>query len=156
MKYRPHAIRHGGGFMFDTLPTQIGAGLTVLVVAFAFLKGDEPERIAAGGYVLAWFASLLIQGDGSVQGTQWGLMGIDVIMLAVYTALAWKSRRAWPVWASALQSLVVMSHVLTLIDIRPPVSAFYAVINLASTGILLVIAIGTFWAWQERRAAGLE
>lgn len=142
--------------MFDTLPTQIGAGLTALVVAFAFLKGDEPERIAAGGYVLAWFASLLIQGDGSVEGTQWGLMGIDTIMLAVYAALAWKSSRAWPVWASALQSLVVMSHVLTLVDIRPPASAFYAVINLASTGILLAIAIGTFWAWQERRAAGLE
>jgi ABC-type transport system involved in cytochrome c biogenesis permease subunit len=49
-----------------------------------------------------------------------------------------------------------MSHVLTLVDIRPPVSAFYAVINLASTGILLSIAVGTFWAWQERRAAGLE
>jgi hypothetical protein len=142
--------------MFDTLPTQIGAGLTVLVVAFAFLKGDEPERIAAGGYVLSWFASLLIQGDGAVGGTNWGLMAIDSIMLAVFAGLAWKSQRAWPVWASALQSLTVMSHILTLVDIRPPVSAFYAVINLASTGILLVIAIGTFWAWQERRAAGLE
>ncbi len=142
--------------MFDTLPTQIGAGLTVLVVAFAFLKGDEPERIAAGGYVLSWFASLLIQGDGAVGGTNWGLMAIDTIMLAVFAALAWKSQRAWPVWAAALQSLTVMSHILTLVDIRPPVSAFYAVINLASTGILLVIAIGTFWAWQERRAAGLE
>jgi hypothetical protein len=140
--------------MFDTLPTQIGAGLTVLVVAFAFLKGDEPERIAAGGYVLSWFASLLIQGDGAVGGTNWGLMAIDSIMLAVFAGLAWKSQRAWPVWASALQSLTVMSHILTLVDIRPPVSAFYAVINLASTGILLVIAIGTFWAWQERRAAG--
>lgn len=156
MIYRPHATRHGGGFMFDTLPTQIGAGLTVLVVAFAFLKGDEPERIAAGGYVLSWFASLLIQGDGAVGGTNWGLMAIDSIMLAVFAALAWKSQRAWPVWAAALQSLTVMSHILTLVDIRPPVSAFYAVINLASTGILLVIAIGTFWAWQERRAAGLE
>jgi len=142
--------------MFDTLPTQIGAGLTVLVVAFAFLKGDEPERIAAGGYVLSWFASLLIQGDGAVGGTNWGLMAIDAIMLAVFVALAWKSQRAWPIWAAALQSLTVMSHILTLVDIRPPVSAFYAVINLASTGILLVIAIGTFWAWQERRAAGLE
>jgi hypothetical protein len=142
--------------MFDTLPTQIGAGLTVLVVAFAFLKGDEPERIAAGGYVLSWFASLLIQGDGAVGGTNWGLMAIDSVMLAVFAALAWKSQRAWPVWAAALQSLTVMSHILTLVDIRPPVSAFYAVINLASTGILLVIAIGTFWAWQERRAAGLE
>ena len=35
-------------------------------------------------------------------------------------------------------------------------AAFVAVVNLASTGILLVIAIGTFWAWQDRRAAGLE
>lgn len=142
--------------MFDTLSTQIGAGLTLLVVAFAFLKGDDPERIAAGGYVLSWFASLLIQGDGSVTGTQWGLMAIDAIMLAVFIALAWKSDRAWPVWTAALQSLTVMSHVLTLVDIRPPVSAFYAVINLASTGILFTIAVGTFWAWQERRAAGLE
>ncbi|WP_298096954.1 hypothetical protein [Brevundimonas sp.] len=142
--------------MFDTLSTQIGAGLTLLVVAFAFLKGDDPERIAAGGYVLSWFASLLIQGDGSVTGTQWGLMALDAIMLAVFIALAWKSDRAWPVWTAALQSLTVMSHVLTLVDIRPPVSAFYAVINLASTGILFTIAVGTFWAWQERRAAGLE
>ena len=138
--------------MFDTLPTQIGAGLTVLVVAFAFLKGDEPERIAGGAYVLAWFASLLVQGDGSTPGTQWGLMG----MLGVWVALAWKSRRSWPVWAAALQSLVVMSHILTLVDIRPPMSAFVAVVNLASVGILLAIAVGTFWAWQERRAAGLE
>lgn len=142
--------------MFDTLSTQIGAVLTVLVVAFAFLKGDEPERIAAGAYVLGWFASLLILGDGTSPGTQWGLMAIDTIMLGVLVALAWKARRTWPVWAGALQSLIVMSHILTLVDIRPPASAFYAVMNMASTGILVVIAIGTFWAWQERRAAGFE
>jgi len=142
--------------MFDTLPTQIAAGLTVLVVGFAFLKGDEPERVAAGAYVIGWFASLLIQGDGAIPGTQWGLMAIDTIMLGVLAALVWKTNRTWPVWASALQSLVVMSHILTLVDIRPPISAFYAAINLASIGLLLVIAIGTFWAWQERRAAGLE
>lgn len=142
--------------MFDTLPTQIGAVLTVAVVAFAFLKGGEPERIAGGAHVLAWFATLLIQGDGAADGTQWGMMGIDIVMLGVYAGLAWKANRTWPVWASALQSLVVMSHLLTLVDIRPPIMAFWAVINLASYGILLVIAIGTFWAWQERRAAGLE
>ena len=142
--------------MFDTLWTQIGAVLTVAVVGFAFLKGDEPERVASGAYVLGWFSSLLIQGDSAVSGTQWGLMAIDAVMLAVFVGLVWKAKRAWPTWIAALQSLVVMSHVLTLVDIRPPISAFYAVINLASTGILLVIAIGTFWAWQERRAAGLE
>ena len=144
--------------MFDTLPAQIGAALAATVVAFAFLKGDEPERIAGGAYILSLFASLLIQGDGdgSAGGPQWGLMAIDIVMLAVYAGLSWKSRRAWPVWATALQSLIVMSHVLTLVDIRPPASAFIATINLSSAGILLSIAVGTFWAWQERRAAGLE
>ncbi len=73
MQYRPHAVRYGGDFMFDTLSAQIGAGLTVIVVAFAFLKGGEPERIASGSYVLGWFASLLIQEDRASGGTQWGL-----------------------------------------------------------------------------------
>jgi hypothetical protein len=156
MHYRPRALWHGGVFMFDTLPAQIGAGLMVLVAGFAFLKGDEPERIAAGAYVLGWFAALLVHLESVGQRTLWGMMALDVVMLAVFAGLTWKSRRGWPVWATALQSLVVMSHLLTLVDIRPPSSAFIAVINLSSYGILLVIAIGTFWAWQERRAAGLE
>lgn len=142
--------------MFDTPASQIGAAFTVSVVVFAFLKGDEPERIGAATYALAYLASLLVQEDGAIYGTQWGLMGIDIVMLAVYSGLAWKSRRSWPVWASALQSLTVMSHVLTFVDVRPSMAAYVTVINLASYGILLSIAIGTFWAWQERRAAGLE
>lgn len=142
--------------MFDTLPAQIGAAITVAVIAFAFLKGDEPERIGAGAYVLAWFASLLVQGDGATRDAQWGLMGIDIIMLAVYAGLAWKIDRAWPVWAAGLQSLIVMSHLLAYVDIRPPLLAFYAVINLASYGILVAIALGVLRAWRDRRAAGLE
>ena len=142
--------------MFDTLASQIGFAIAVLVVAFAFLKGDEPERVGAGAYMLALFASVLIQEKGALTGTQWGLMSIDFVMLAVYGGLAWKSRRSWPVWVCALQAVIVTSHLLTLVDIRPPLAAFYAVINLASYGVLLSLAVGTFWAWQERRAAGLE
>jgi hypothetical protein len=142
--------------MFDTLASQIGAAFAVAVVAFAFLKGDEPERIGAGAYMLALFASQLIQDSVQLAGTNWGLMAIDVVMLAVYAGLSWRSRRAWPVWVCALQSLIIMSHVMTLVDLRPTFAAFYTVINLASYGVLLALAIGTFWAWQERRAAGLE
>lgn len=142
--------------MFDTLLSQIGFAAVVLVCGYAFLKGDEPERIGAGAYLLGLFASVLTQDKAALSGPQWGLMAIDGIMLAVYAGLAWKSRRAWPVWASALQGLVVMIHLLTLIDVRPPLAAFYAVINLASYGVLLALAIGTFRAGRERRAAGLE
>lgn len=142
--------------MFDTLSSQIGAGLAVVVVAFAFIKGDEPERLGAATYVIALFSSLLIQDSSSLSGTQWGLMAIDIVMFAVYAGLAWKTERSWPVWVCAMQSLIVMSHVLTMVDMRPSSYAFFAVINLASYGVMVAIAVGTFWAWQDRRAAGLE
>jgi hypothetical protein len=142
--------------MFDTLLSQIGFGVVVLVGGLAFLKGDEPERIGAGAYLLAVFVSVLVQDKAALSGPQWGLIAIDTIMMAVYAALAWKSRRAWPVWACALQGLIVMIHLLTLIDLRPSLAAFYAVINLASYGVLLSLAIGTLRAWRDRRLAGLE
>lgn len=142
--------------MFDTLYAQIGTAIALVVVAFAFLKGDEPERVGAGAYALGLLASLLLQDDSRLSGPQWGVMIVDIVMLGVYAALAWKSRRSWPVWAGALQALIVMSHLLTFIDLRPPLAAFYAVMNLASYGILLVIVIGTLQAWRGRRADGLE
>ena len=142
--------------MVVTLTSQIGAVIAVAVVAFAFIKGDEPERLGAGAYVLGLFASLLVQDDGQLYGTQWGLMAIDTVFFIVCAGIAWKSRRSWPVWVCALQSLTIMSHILTMVDLRPSNAAFIAVINLASFGVLVAITVGTFWAWQDRRAAGLE
>ncbi len=142
--------------MFDTLYSQIPVAIGVLVVTFAFLKGDEPERVGAGALAIGAMATLLLQEDARLYGLQWRLMIVETIMLAAYVALAWKSRRSWPVWAAALQSVVVMCHLLTTADPRPPLVAFYAVINLASYGILLALAIGVVQAWRERRALGLE
>lgn len=156
MHCRPHVFERGGAFMFQTLFSQVGLACAIAVTAFAFLKGDEPERIGASVFMLGFFGSKLVQDLSFLGGVQWNLMAIDIIVLIVFSALAWKSGRAWPVWVCALQSLIVMSHVTTILDIRPPMGAFYAVMNLASYGILIAIVVGTFWAWQDRRAAGLE
>jgi hypothetical protein len=142
--------------MFDTLYSQIGAAVGVIVVAFAFLKGDEPERVGGGAYALGALAALLVQEDSQLYGTQWGLLIVETVMLAAYVALAWKSRRSWPVWAAAFQSVVVMSHVLTAVDARPPIAAFYAVVNLASYAILLALTIGVLRAWRDRRELGID
>lgn len=142
--------------MFQTLFSQIGLICAVAVTAFAFLKGDEPEKLGASVFMLGFFASQMLQDLTLLQGGRWDMMIIDIVMLLAFSALAWKSGRAWPVWVCALQSLIVMSHVTTILDLRPPVSAFIAVVNLSSYGILIAIVIGTFWAWQDRRAAGME
>ncbi|MGZ9113514.1 MAG: hypothetical protein ACXW3K_02735, partial [Brevundimonas sp.] len=79
--------------MLDTVYTQIGTAISLVVIAFAFLKGDEPERVGAGAFALGLLASLLLQNDSQLSGPQWGLMAVDTVMLGVYGALAWKSRR---------------------------------------------------------------
>lgn len=142
--------------MFDTLYAQIGAFIVVAVCTFAFLKGGETERLTAGAYVLGWFASLLVQNDVGLYGVQWGVFVVDAVMLGVLIALVWRSRRGWVVWASAFQLLAVMSHVLAMVDGRPPIRAVLTVMNVAGYGVLIALAVGTFWSWQERKAAGLE
>lgn len=143
--------------MLDTLYSQIGLLPMVLVGILAFTKGDEPERLAMGAYLLGWMAGMLIQAD-SAQGPHWqpGLFALDVIMLLVFGGLAWKLRRTWPIWAASLQLIIVMSHLVILFDLRGGMMSFYTILNLASYGILVAIGFGAFWAWQERRAAGLE
>lgn len=142
--------------MLDTLYSQIGLLPMVLVGIFAFTKGDEPERLAMGAYLLGWMAGMLIQADGKHLHWQPGLFALDVVMLVVFAGLSWKFRRTWPIWAASLQLVIVMSHLVVLFDLRGGIMSFYTIINLAGYGILVAIGLGTFWAWQERRAAGLE
>lgn len=142
--------------MFDSLPAQIGAAFVVLVCGFAFLKGDEPERIWAGAYILGWFASLLVQDNVASFPARMIFIGIDVVMLVVLVGLVWKARRSWPTWAAACQLIVVMSHLVAFTDLQSTQAAVITVISLAGYGVLVSLAIGTFWAWQERVAAGLE
>ena len=129
--------------------------VSVLVVAFAFLKGDEPERIGAAAYALVVLGTLMISDGGSLSVPQWGLMAMDIVLLAVFLGLAWHTRRAWLVWASAFQSLIVTGHVLVAANLRPPSDAFATVNNISNYGLLIAMAVGTFWAWQERRAASM-
>ena len=77
-------------------------------------------------------------------------------MLLVFGGLAWKFHRTWPIWAASLQLIIVMSHLVILFGLRGGMMSFYTILNLAGYGILAIIGLGTFWAWQERRAAGLE
>jgi hypothetical protein len=86
----------------------------------------------------------------------YSMFALDVVVLTVFVGLAWKSRRTWPVWASGLQLLSVMSHILIMIDTRLPITSLYTVMNLNGYLIITCLIVGTFWAWQERRAAGLE
>lgn len=82
-------------------------------------------------------------------------MGVETVLLIVFIGLALNSRRAWPVWAASFQALIVTSNVLVAANLRPPLVAAAAVINMSNYGLLISLAVGTWWAWQEQRAARL-
>jgi len=135
----------------------IGAVFMMAMATFAFVKGDQPERNGAGAYLLAWFATLLAQ-QGGLQSNQvpFGVFLIDIAVLGVFIALAWKSRRSWPVWASAIQLVTVMSHILLLTNAQVSATSLYTVMNLNGYLIIGCLIVGTFWAWQDRKAAARD
>jgi hypothetical protein len=141
--------------VFETIYAQVVLAVAVLVVTFAFLKGDEPERIGAAAYAIAVLATTMVRDGTSLSVPRWGIMALEIVLLVVFLGIAWHSRRAWPVWAAGFQSLIVTGHLLVAANLRPPSDAFATVINMSNYGLLIALAIGTFWAWQERRAASM-
>ena len=141
--------------MFETIYSQVGLAAAALVVAFAFIKGDEPERMGAGAYAMTFLATTMIKGGANMSLPRWGVMGIEIVLLAVFLGIAWQSRRAWPIWAGSFQALVVTSHVLVAANLRPAPVAMAAVNNLSNYALLIAMAVGTFWAWQERRVSAM-
>ena len=138
--------------MFLTIYSQLVLAAAVIVIAFVFWKGDEPERIGGAAYAMVFLATLMIKQGASLSLPRWGVMGIETVLLVVFIGIAWQSRRNWPVWAAAFQALIVTGHVLVVFNLRPTHDAVAAVNNMANYGLLAALAVGTFWAWQERRA----
>ena len=129
----------------------------IFIGGFAFWKGEEPERVGAGTYLLAWLASMLIQGQwASLTSWIYGVLAIDIVVSLMFAGLAWKTRRAWPYWAAGFALLAVIGHVTTIIqlwsDQKPLVDAYMTALAISSYGIIAAIGVGTFWAWQEREA----
>ncbi|KQY93091.1 hypothetical protein ASD25_17905 [Brevundimonas sp. Root1423] len=125
-------------------------------MGFALVKGDETERIGGAAYALVIIAGVMTSDNSSFSLSRWSAFALDVVLLATFLGLGWQSRRSWPMWAGAFQALIVTGHIMVLANLRPPGDAFAAVNNMANYALLISLAVGTFWAWQERRAAGLK
>lgn len=131
----------------------VGAVFMVGMALFAFLKGGQAERFGAGAYLFAWFATIVMQENSGFHGVPIGVFLVDLALLFVFAGIAWRYRQSWPVWASGLQLITVMSHIMILTGQPILVGSLYTIMNLTGYLIILCLIVGTFFAWQERRAA---
>lgn len=119
----------------------------------ALAIGGSRERTGAIVYLLCWILStfLRVQFGFAIYSTV-SIWILDLILLFTFGALIWKSDSAWPVWAAALQLLIMTCQFLVLIDFGPTLSAYSTVLNFSSLGIIVSLAWGSVIAWQERLA----
>ena len=132
------------------LPKQIFWAILLLICAYAFWRGRTEERVAATACLLATVATHFIMPSTHVRfhRVEFGLLGIDIFVLAAFVAIALYSHRFWPLWAAGFQLTVSMSHMLKSIDLGLMPRAYAAAAVFWSYPILLVILVGT---WRTKR-----
>ena len=115
---------------------------------YAWLRGRSDERIVAMVCVAASFASLVMVTRLRLSGIDVGILGVDIAVLAIFTLVALRSERFWPLWISGFQLTSSVAHVLKLIEPGLYPFAYAAAETFWSYPILIILAVGT---WRVRR-----
>ena len=122
---------------------------------FVFIKGGVTERtgaiIVGAASVVTW---LVMSPDETVFHSLelWTLV-VDTATWAAFLHLALTSNRFWPLWATAFQTVALITHIAVLIDpaIVPKAYAFGQ--GLWAYPILLTLLVG---AERHRRLTAMQ
>ena len=125
--------------------------LLVLSCGYALWRGRSDERMVAlvclGAVVATKFAVSPLAVRYS--GIEFGLVLVDVGVLAAFLFVALRSTRFWPLWVAGLQLTSSMAHFMKAVDFHLLPEAYAAAAALWSYPILLILAIGT-WLHHRR------
>ncbi|WP_269714727.1 hypothetical protein [Caulobacter sp. NIBR2454] len=128
--------------MIATLASQIATFLSLAIFAYALLRGERTERIAAAAMLVAIFASGLILTSRTLFAALWIVFFIDLGLLALLAALAAKGRRIWPAVAAAFQLIGAATHAATALDLRIGGWAYATATWICSAGVVLALLSG--------------
>ncbi|OYX60581.1 MAG: hypothetical protein B7Y89_15785 [Novosphingobium sp. 32-60-15] len=137
------------------------------IAIFAFRKGGEPERLVAA--VLLASAGLdvfnhILFGEPAFYLVNPGHLVIDVWSMIALMWIALRANRAWPMWVSAAQIIVVLGHVSKIVELSLVRYGYYAMtqvpLNVQAAALLIgTIAhmrrqerIGNYNAWRLDRS----
>lgn len=117
--------------------------LLVLVgVAAAFRVGDRETRWGAGVCLGASVISSILLTFHDLAA--WETVFVDLIVLAVFVALALRTERFWPLWVAGLQLTTVLGHALRMLKPELMDFAYAAAMRFWSYPILLVLIAAAF------------
>jgi hypothetical protein len=128
--------------IFHSLYQWLGIVCLAVAAAPAIWRGGWPERTAAIAMVAAWLGSGLVQNGMQLWGLQIGVMLIDLVLLAVLLAIALRSDRWWPMWASAFHGLGALLHFAVLVDAKVWGRTYFIAGSLFSFLTLAALLVG--------------
>lgn len=124
--------------------------LTILACCGVALRwGGTDERIAAIGFLLAVVATNLTT-DGAYTHTETGVLVIDVTVFFGLLALALRSDRFWPMYASAFQLVGMMVHFASMAQTGNFAWAYYVALIFWTFPVFIALAIGTVFEARSR------
>lgn len=128
--------------------------LLVLATGYALARGGAPEKVAAGLFLAAFVASMLVQSQFPVRfyGVELGVFIVDCAMLAALLAVALRAERFWPIWMTGLQAVAVAAHLAKMANPAVIPWAYAAMLAFWSYPMMAMLAIGT-WRHRQRMAA---
>lgn len=85
------------------------------VCALAVWRGRDDERLTSGGFLAGWAMTLVVFKARSEE-TQWAVLAIDAVLLALVFWIAMRSVRFWPLMVAALQTLVIAVALAKALD----------------------------------------
>ncbi len=139
--------------MLTSVTSLVISGTSLFVCLLALVFGSWRERFGSlfylGPFALSFGLGLL-----AVRGFMaWRFLLCDLICLAGFLYLCWKTPHPWPLWAFGLQLMAVMTDVVDLV-LHPQVLRWTLVTLQNSLGyfILLALLIGTLAAVRRRKA----
>ena len=127
--------------------------LLAAVAAYAFARGRIDERLAAIICVLATVGTVIVQFSVSQRFSHFetGVMVVDVLALAGFTAIALRSDRFWPLWVAGLQLTTTLAHIFKAVELDLLPQVYAAAARFWVYPIFLIIVIGTFRSHQRSR-----
>jgi hypothetical protein len=124
--------------------------LLLMICGYAFWRGRRDERTIAATCLAASVLSLatLSTLNSRYGQVEIGLLVVDLSTLGIFTAIALRSHRFWPLWVSGLQLTTTMGHVLKAMESDMVPIAYGAALRLWSYPILIILAIAV---WRGQR-----
>lgn len=124
--------------------------LLALTGAYALVRGGVPERWAMAAWILASIlstAAVLLR-LGTYETVQFGVLAIDVVLLAFLIGLSLKADRYWPLWMTGFHLWGIFAHLAKwlLPTLHPAAYAIGQAVG--SYAIIGTMVLGT---WKHRQ-----